>query len=200
MSNSLRFLVSRPSGGVFRLLPNTITTPLSSDGPATKVLKDFARDYPVTVRAAMGIREARQRLYNHGSTFAVVINAKEEVTGMLALKDLMGALPLSLANQRGGSIDDITAQDVMRPIWSLPVIDYSRLQTLKVEDLVALFKELHTDFLLVTDADATYLSEQFVRGLLSSDDLGQKLGVNLTPDPRPESFSDIVHAVRGSSG
>ncbi|WP_152206492.1 CBS domain-containing protein [Marinobacter changyiensis] len=200
MSNPLRVLAARPLDGVFRLASRPNEESLTGDDPATQVLKDFTSHNPLTIRSAMGIQEVKEKLYTAGVMFSVVINRNDEVVGMLPLKDLIGTWPLSLANQRGSSITDITAQDVMRPVWSLPAIRHGQLQDLKIDQLVDLFNELHTDYLLVTDASAAGVSERFVRGLLSADDLTQQLGIHLNQDPRPESFSDIVHAVRGKSG
>ncbi|MEX0605327.1 MAG: hypothetical protein WD623_16415 [Marinobacter sp.] len=200
MSNPLRVLAAKPLSGVFRLASRPDKESVTGDDSATELLTDFISNNPLTIRSAMGLQEVKDKLYTSGETFAVVINRNEEVAGILALKDLIGSWPLSLANQRGSSIADITARDVMRPIWSLPAITHSQLQDLKIDELVAIFNEIHTDYLLVTDASAAGVSERFVRGLLSADELGQQLGIQLNQDPRPESFSDIVHAVRGKSG
>jgi hypothetical protein len=200
MYSPLRVSTAKASDSVFRLAPYAPQTPLTSEDSALKLLRDFTNDDPLTLRSAMGVREATDLLYASGVTFSVAISRNEEVVGILALKDLIGSWPLSLASQRGVSIADIVVQDVMRPIWSLPTTTHSQLQDLKIAELATLFNELHTDYLLVTDAGTSGTSERFVRGLLSADELGQQLGITLGQDAGAESFSDIVHAVSGKSG
>ena len=201
MSNPSRVLVPKSPGDVFRLAARPEEESLTGDDPATQLLKDFISHNPINVRSAMAFKEMKEKLCTSGATFAMVVNRGDEVVGLLALKDLLGSLPLSLANQRGGSILDITAQDVMRPIWSLPAVRYGQLQDLKIDQLAEIFNELHTDYLLVTDGDSGAASsgEKSVRGLLSADDLSQQLGIHVDQSPRPKSFSEIVHAVRGKS-
>jgi Mg2+/Co2+ transporter CorC len=200
MRNPLSVSAVKHSASVFRLVPHVKKRPLSGEDAAIELLRDFTCDDPLTIRSALGVQEAKEKLYSSDSTFSVVINRDDDVVGILALKDLIGSWPLSLASQRGGSIADIAVQDVMRPIWSLPAITYSQLQDLKIGELVSSFNELHSDYLLVQDAGISEASESFVRGLLSADELSQQLGIQLSQDALPESFSDIVHAVRGKSG
>ncbi|WP_150912292.1 CBS domain-containing protein [Marinobacter halotolerans] len=201
MSNPSRVLVPKSPGDVFRLTACPEEESLTGDDPATQLLKDFTSHNPINIRSAMAFKEMKAKLCNSGATFAMVVNRSDEVVGLLTLKDLLGSLPLSLANQRGGSISDITAKDVMRPIWSLPAVRYGQLQELKVDQLAEIFNELHTDYLLVMEADLGEAGsgEKSVRGLLSADDLNDQAGIRVDQRPRPESFSDIVHAVRGKS-
>ena len=88
----------------------------------------------------------------------------------------------------------------MRPVWSMPTIEIGKLQDLKIDELITIFKGLHSDYLLVMDAAAVGAEEQVICGLLSADDLSRRLGIRVNPDPGPGSFSDIVHAVRKSPG
>ena len=76
---------------------------------------------------------------------------------------------------------------------------FSKLQSLTVDDLLSIFRELHSDYLLVTETVAGE-EGKVVRGLLSADELSRRLGVQVNTTPRPESFSDIVHAVRQTLG
>lgn len=184
----------------YRLVSRGDDDALTTDATALELLKDFTRQVPVTIRSSADIQEVRKTLEVIEETFCVVINRSEEVVGILLLKDLMGARPMSLANQRGSSIADILAQDVMRPVWSLPTIGIGKLQDVSVDELISIFNELHSDYLLVTDIVAVGTEERIVCGLLSTDDLSRRLGIRVNSDPRPESFSDIVHAVRGTPG
>jgi hypothetical protein len=61
---------------------------------------------------------------------------------------------MSIASQRGSAIADLVAQDVMRPVWSLLTIGFIKLQSLTVDDLLSIFRELHSDYLLVTETVA----------------------------------------------
>lgn len=200
MSNQPSVQASVSASARYRLVSRDDDDTLTNDAAASELLKDFYRQAPVIARSSREIQEVRKTLDVTGETFCVVINRNDEVVGILSLKDLIGSWPMSLANQRGSTIADIVARDVMRPVWSLPTMEIGRLQGLKVDELISVFNGLHSDYLLVTEAVAVGAEDQVIRGLLSADDLSRRLGIRVNPDPGPGSFSDIVHAVRKSPG
>jgi len=200
MGNQSSVQASLSAGARYRLVSPEDEDTLTNDAAASELLKDFTRQAPVIVRSSREIQEVKKTLDVSGETFCVVINRNDEVVGILTLKDLIGSWPMSLANQRGSTIADIVARDIMRPVWSLPTIELGKLQDLKIDELIAIFKGLHSDYLLVMDTVAVGAEEQVICGLLSSDDLSRRLGIRVTPDPGPGSFSDIVHAVRKNPG
>jgi Mg2+/Co2+ transporter CorC len=200
MGNQPSVQASLSARARYRLVSRDDEDTLTNDAAASELLKDFTRQAPVITRSSREIQEVKKTLDVSGETFCVVINRNDEVVGILTLKDLIGSWPMSLANQRGSTIADIVARDVMRPVWSLPTIEVGRLQELKVDELIAIFKGLHSDYLLVMDTVAVGAEEQIIHGLLSADDLSRRLGIPVNPDPGPGSFSDIVHAVRKTPG
>jgi CBS domain containing-hemolysin-like protein len=200
MSNQPSVQAALNANARYRLVSRDDDDTLTNDAPASELLKDFTRQIPVIARSSREIQEVKKALDASRETFCVVINRSDEVVGILTLKDLIGSWPMSLANQQGTTIADIVARDVMRPVWSLPTIEIGKLQGLKVDELIAIFNGLHSDYLLVTDTAAVGAEDRVVRGLLSADDLSRRLGIRVNPDPGPGSFSDIVHAVRKNSG
>ena len=200
MGNQSSVQASLSAGARYRLVSPEDEDTLTNDAAASELLKDFTRQAPVIVRSSREIQEVKKTLDVSGETFCVVINRNDEVVGIVTLKDLIGSWPMSLANQRGSTIADIVARDIMRPVWRLPTIELGKLQDLKIDELIAIFKGLHSDYLLVMDTVAVGAEEQVICGLLSSDDLSRRLGIRVNPDPGPGSFSDIVHAVRKNPG
>ena len=200
MGNQSSVQASLSAGARYRLVSPEDEDTLTNDAAASELLKDFTRQAPVIVRSSREIQEVKKTLDVSGETFCVVINRNDEVVGILTLKDLIGSWPMSLANRRGSTIADIVARDIMRPVWRLPTIELGNLQDLKIDELIAIFKGLHSDYLLVMDTVAVGAEEQVICGLLSADELSRRLGIRVTPDPGPGSFSDIVHAVRKNPG
>jgi len=200
MGNQSSVQASLSAGARYRLVSPEDEDTLTNDAAASELLKDFTRQAPVIVRSSREIQEVKKTLDVSGETFCVVINRNDEVVGILTLKDLIGSWPMSLANQRGSTIADIVARDIMRPVWRLPTIELGKLQDLKIDELITIFKGLHSDYLLVMDAVAVGAEEQVICGLLSADELSRRLGIRVTPDPGPGSFSDIGHAVRKNPG
>ena len=200
MGNQSSVQASLSAGARYRLVSQEDEDTLTNDAAASELLKDFTRQAPVIARSSREIQEVKKTLDVSGETFCVVINRNDEVVGILTLKDLIGSWPMSLANQRGSSIADIVARDIMRSVWRLPTIELGKLQDLKIDELITIFKGLHSDYLLVMDTVAVGAEEQVICGLLSADELSRRLGIRVTPDPGPGSFSDIVHAVRKNPG
>ena len=200
MGNQSSVQASLSARARYRLVSQEGEDTLTNDAAASELLKDFTRRAPVIVRSSREIQEVKKTLDVFGETFCVVINRNDEVVGILTLKDLIGSWPMSLASQRGSTVADIVARDIMRPVWRLPTIEFGKLQDLKIDELITIFKGLHSDYLLVMDAVAVGAEEQVICGLLSADELSRRLGIRVTPDPGPGSFSDIVHAVRKNPG
>ena len=200
MGNQSSVQASLSAGARYRLVSPEDEDTLTNNAAASELLKDFTRQAPVIVRSSREIQEVKKTLDVSGETFCVVINRNDEVVGILTLKDLIGSWPMSLANQRGSTIADIVARDIMRPVWRLPTIELGKLQDLKIDELITIFKGLHSDYLLVMDTVAVGAEEQVICGLLSADELSRRLGIRVTPDPGPGYFSDIVHAVRKNPG
>lgn len=200
MGNQTCVQASLSAGAGYRLVSQEDNDTLTNDAAASELLKDFSRQTPVIVRSSREIQEVKKTLDVSGETFCVVINRNDEVVGILTLKDLIGSWPMSLASQRGSTISDIVARDVMRPAWSLPTIELGKLQDLQIDELITIFKGLHSDYLLVMDTVAVGAEAQVICGLLSADELSRRLGIRVDPDPGPGSFSDIVHAVRKNPG
>ena len=200
MGNQSSVQASLSAGARYRLVSPEDEDTLTNDAAASELLKDVTRQAPVIVRSSREIQEVKKTLDVSGETFCVVINRNDEVVGILTLKDLIGSWPMSLANRRGSTIADIVARDIMRPVWRLPTIELGKLQDLKIDELITIFKGLHSDYLLVMDTVAVGAEEQVICGLLSADELSRRLGIRVTPDPGPGSFSDIVHAVRKNPG
>jgi hypothetical protein len=120
----------------------------------------------------------------------LTVRSSEDIHAIGGKLDLSGETLCVVINRK---------DDVMRLVWSLLTIGFTKLQSLTVDDLLSIFRELHSDYLLVTE---TVVGEEgkVVRGLLSADELSRRLGVQVNTTPRPESFSDIVHAVRQTLG
>lgn len=148
MGNQSSVQASLSAGARYRLVSPEDEDTLTNDAAASELLKDFTRQAPVIVRSSREIQEVKKTLDVSGETFCVVINRNDEVVGILTLKDLIGSWPMSLANQRGSTIADIVARDIMRPVWRLPTIELGKLQDLKIDELITIFKGLHSDYLL----------------------------------------------------
>ncbi len=200
MHNPLVVSPRKPSGGVFRIVSEAPRSRINVNDPASELLRDFTRNSPLTLHAALGVQEATDVLYSSGVAFAAVTNRNEELVGIVSLKDLVGPQPMSIASQRGGAIVDIEVRDVMHRLSSLPFITQSQLRGLKVRELIDLFNDIHGDYLLVTEENSPENGERVVRGLFSADEISHRLGVRLNQYSVPESFADIVHAVRGQAG
>ena len=119
MGNQSSVQASLSAGARYRLVSPEDEDTLTNDAAASELLKDFTRQAPVIVRSSREIQEVKKTLDVSGETFCVVINRNDEVVGILTLKDLIGSWPMSLANQRGSTIADIVARDIMRPVWTL---------------------------------------------------------------------------------
>jgi hypothetical protein len=170
---------------------------IGSEDSAVHLLNDFAEQKRSVLNSDMSVSEARLWLKLADTSFKIVENQAGDCLGILAIEDVSGEKPMSLAHRQGVALKDLRVRDIMRPVSALPAIHYRDLRVATVGDLVNTFREVHEEFLLVLDNDRQQPSRSYLRGLVSARELLQRLDLTIDLEHRATKFYEIVHVVNG---
>jgi CBS domain containing-hemolysin-like protein len=170
---------------------------IGSEDSAVHLLTDFAEQKLSVLNSDMSVSEARLWMKLADTSFKVVENQAGDCLGILAIEDVNGEKPMSVANRQGGALKDLRVRDIMRPVSDLPAIHYRDLRAATVGDLVSTFREVHEEYLLVLDDDRHQPSRSYLRGLVCARELLQRLDLAIDLEHRATKFYEIVHVVNG---
>lgn len=162
--------------------------------PATEVMTDFDRTHPVTIAPEASLFAANEAMIAYGVRLLFVADG-ERLLGIITTQDTLGERPLQLRHQGKGSVFDLTVSDLMHPLASLQTLAWADVRHAHVGDLLATFKRLGRQHILVTEAVAG--QPLLVRGLFSATQLGRQLGSPVETFELPQTFAQIEAALAG---
>lgn len=170
-----------------RLLPSS---------PARALMTDFTLTQPRIIKARTPIDEAHLKMRHGGVRLLLVVDDREDCTGVLTAKEVIGGRRITQAMQhRGITRDAVTVSMVQTPCHKLLTMSLEQLASLTIDDLVRALESFGEQHLLITDRAEG--QQQRIRGIISASDIGRSLGSDSTTLPGARSFSDICQAVMG---
>lgn len=142
--------------------------------PATLVMNDFAREFPVTVDEDQQIDAALNDMIRLGVR-ALVVMRERQVVGLITSYDIKGERPSQSMQRLGYSRhDDILVRHVMTPWAELQTLNWRAVNDASVGDVLESFHQTGVMHLLVVDTSAGKGS--YVKGLFSRSRLARQLG------------------------
>jgi len=186
----------------FRLEPGTAiaqanptsTLQVGIDSPALDVMTDLTQVKAATVHPSATLRHAEQTMVYQGVRMLCVVGDMPAVEGLITTTDLQGETQMRLVHERNIHYDDLCVADVMTNLSMLDAIDYERMRTATVGDVVATLKRFGRNHLLVVQ-DATALAPRRVRGVISRTQIERQLGEAIDVMPVANTFSEIERAL-----
>lgn len=140
--------------------------PLSQTDPAILVVTDFTREHPVTVEDDRQIDDALQDMIRLGVR-SLLVHKEQRIVGLITSYDIQGERPIQfLQNSNFSRHGDIRVGDIMTPWAKLVGVDWVRLQSVDIGDVLGLFKDTGLTHLLVLEANQGG-SRTVLRGLIS---------------------------------
>lgn len=149
--------------------------PVNLDSPALKVMTDLAEVRAATIHPDTPLLSAEHKMIHQGVRMLFVVTDMPCVDGVVTSGDLHGDKPMRMVNRRQVKYDDLCVADVMEPLSSLDVIDYSSLKRATVEHVVATLQQYGRPHLLVVEAASTAAPAR-IRGLISLNQVQRQLG------------------------
>lgn len=138
--------------------PTTISQPNNSfapaiheDSPAFLVMSDLRLTAPATTSEQASLREANQLMITRAVRMLLVLDHTQQLSGIVTSNDLLGEKPLKHTQRHRCTTSDITVKDVMIPLGSIEILDYSDIQSAKVGDIIATLKKSKRHHALIAD-------------------------------------------------
>jgi hypothetical protein len=164
--------------------------------PASAVFTDLRVAPGVVVPTTESLEETRRLMQLAGVRMAFVVNAGEDVMGMVTLADLQGERPAQAARVRGVPPRDLTALDVMTAVGHWSTIDAAHLARAQVGHVVETLRATGQRYLVVVEriVDDAQLNRAHwvIRGLFSANRVERALGRPIAEELRSKSFAELA--------
>lgn len=141
---------------------------------AIEVMTDFERVKPVTVRPAVPIDEALDKMRLAGVRLLLVMDADDLVTGLITATDIHGERPINMIQEQQIRRADISVAQIMTPLEDIDVLTMQTVRASQVGHILATLEALNRQHMLVVDLDAE-TEAQRVRGVFSSSQIYRQL-------------------------
>ena len=146
----------------------TSVAELTNDSPATDAVMAFDHQLRMALPATMPAPAAYQQMSDENSRINYVVNERHEFLGIVS-RDWLSATSLAKYVDKAHSPSTWTVSDMMLPRYELLAVAQEELQTATVADVLASFRSVQRDFLLVINQRGN------VSGLLAAEDIMQRL-------------------------
>jgi len=170
------------------------TSAVTLDSPALEVMTDLTQVKAATINPAITLRQAEQMMVYQGVRMLFVVTDMPSIEGLVTATDLKGEAQMRAVHERHVRYDDLCVADVMTGLALLEAVDFERMRTATVGDVVATFKRFGRDHLLVVQS-ATEQTPRRVRGVISRTQIERQLGSPIDVTPIAISFSEIERAL-----
>ena len=166
---------------------------------ATHVFTDFTHNRPPVIKAHTSIDVAMKLMRDSGIHLLLVIddtgddtsssNLMVTVKGQITSCDILGDLPVKLAQESGVKHSEVTVSMVMTPRKDIKVVDWSTIKVAKVGHIIKTMHEWGCCHILVID-------DGQLRGIFSMSETSKHLGHNESePLVCAHSLAELVHTI-----
>jgi CBS domain-containing protein len=125
----------------------------------------------------------------------LVVDAAEDVVGILTSRDLMGARALEATVARGVEFGALKVADVMTPACAIEVLQIEDVLHAHVGDVVETLKHSGRQHALVVETDALH-ARCVIRGVFSASQIARQLGIATRSDDLQRTFAQIDRSMR----
>jgi CBS domain-containing protein len=139
-------------------------------------MTDFAAGPAFTISADCGIDDALDEMFRRGARALIVLAEDGAVVGLVTSYDIQGERTRQyLEGRNGRRREEVRVREIQTPCGQWTTIDWPRIQSARVGDLLEAFRGTDSPYLIVLEArnDAT---PGVLRGIISRTRLERQLG------------------------
>ncbi|WP_322406147.1 hypothetical protein U0358_09965 [Idiomarina sp. PL1-037] len=155
---------------------------------AMHVVDDFTKVSPLEITESTQVSDAEQKLRGANQRYACIKNQSNEMTGLLALRELHGRKATQLSTVKQIGWRELVVKELMLPLIILPQVKLEDLKKAKIGDAAATLKASGRDFLLV-------INDREVCGVVSSLRIAELTGESVNVYHLPSTFAEIISAI-----
>ena len=167
---------------------------VTRESTALLVMTDLSEVKAATIASNASLRQVERAMIHQAVRMLFVVNDVPALEGLVTTTDLNDDKHMRLVQQRGIGYDDLSVADVMTPLSMLDAIDYQRMATATVGNVIATLQRYGRNHLLVVEG-ATEKAPGRVRGVLSRAQIERQLGAPIEVSEHANTFADIVRVV-----
>lgn len=189
MVTTMKTLDLKPVMALDHLVHPDEFSDISWSSSALEVFTDFRYHQPQVIDQSITALEADALMRKAHVKLMLVVDRDDEFVGTISASDL-SEQRLILHTARGIPREELRVADLMRERDRVQALDYARLTTARIRDVVETLKQNGEQHCLVVDS-----GNHHIRGLISSSDIARRLHIPIEI-ARQNTFVDIFQAIR----
>jgi len=143
---------------------------------AVRVMTDFAASPAFTINADCSIDDALDEMFRRGVRALVVLDDDSVVVGLVTSYDIQGErTQRCLAGHPTRRREDVRVSEILTPSGQWSAIDWHRLQSVRIADVLEIFRGTDSPYLIVLEA-RNETAAGLLRGIISRARLERQLG------------------------
>lgn len=160
---------------------------------AFSVITDFSHIKPFSTSGDASIDEINSKMIACGVRLLFVADHNEVLLGLVTYNDIFGEKPLLYIQNNSGKREEILARDIMTPLSQLEALQLADILRARVGDIVETIKSSGRQHILVCEDQPD--GSHVIKGLFSSTQIENRLGIKIEISPRANTFADIERAL-----
>lgn len=181
------------AGVTYHRPPQRLPAQVGANSPAVDVMTDLTKVAAITIGPCATINEAEQRMIASNVRLLLVTDQNNQVIGLITTTDISGEKPMQYLQEVGGKREDIFVRDIMTPQEKLEVLYMVDVTNARVGDIVETLKGVGRQHALVVDLDEE--KRQMVRGIFSTRQIGNQLGIHIETAEIAKTFAELELAL-----
>jgi hypothetical protein len=146
------------------------------------------------ISGAADLETATQKMIARGVRSLLVVDADEDVIGIVTARDVIGDRAGEIMGRRRVSFLEIKVADVMTPADQVEVLPLDDVLHAYVGDIVETLKGSSRQHALVVEDDPI-LNKPVIRGIFSATQIARQLGIGLQTHELTRTFAEIERAI-----
>ena len=170
------------------------TSEVTLESPALDVMTDLTQVKAATIRPDATLEQAEQTMIYQGVRMLFVVSDMPELEGLITSTDLRGERQMRLVHARQLRFDEMRVADVMTELGWLDAIEFGRMRSATVGNMIATLKRVGRNHLLVVQVP-TSSTPLRVRGVVSRAQIERQLGTVIDITEIASNFFEVERAL-----
>jgi CBS domain-containing protein len=139
-------------------------------------MTDFTAGPAFTISADCAIDDALDEMFRRGVRVLIVLAEDGAVVGLITSYDIQGERTQQcLEGQPGRRREEVHVREILTPCSQCSTIEWQRVQSARIEDVMEVFRSTNSPYLIVLDAH-NEPTAGLLRGIISRTRLERQLG------------------------
>lgn len=160
--------------------------------PALDAMTDLTRIAAATVEPDASLHRAEEIMKNTKVRLLFVLDAEEQLLGLLTLNDIKGERPVRYQTDVGVGYGEIRVADIMTPAARLETLSLHDVQDARIGDIIQTLKRTGRQHALVIEGSGKHA---FIRGIFSATRLSRQLGMPVETTGIAYTFAELESAL-----